>query len=127
MTISQSHISSQTFPRHARLLSRAQFQSVFDQTQCRSTDRCLTILARKNGDERARLGLAISKRCAKNAVVRNRIKRMVRESFRHHQAELGGLDIVVLGREAAGYESKPGLHQSLQHHWQRVTEQCVGC
>lgn len=113
-----------TFPRQARLLSTQQYQLVFNQSQCRSSDRTLTILARRNGVVAARLGLVIGKRVARSAVVRNRLKRIVRESFRHHQALLSGLDVVVLGRECLQQCSNPELTQSLQHHWQRVAQQC---
>lgn len=48
----------------------------------------------------ARLGLAISRRVG-NAVQRNHVKRRVRETFRHRQFRLTGLDLVVTGRPAA--------------------------
>ena len=130
MTLSQhaeQPLSRHAFPRQARLLTRAQYQSVFDLPQGRSTDRCLTVLARQNGVDQPRLGLAISKRSAKTAVARNRLKRLVRESFRQHQQVLEGLDIIVLGRDAAQNESNPNLQQSLRRHWQRVVEQCATC
>lgn len=114
-----------TFPRHARLLSKGDFQAVFQDNNCRSTDPQLTLLARHNGLEFARLGLAVGKKVDKRAVVRNRIKRQVRESFRHHQQALTGLDIVVVGREAASRVNNPDLRQSLQAHWRRVAERCA--
>jgi len=87
-----------TFPRHIRLLSSREFQAVFRDKSSRSSDQRWTLLARPNTLENARLGMAISKRVLKNAVDRNRIKRIVRESFRCHQQELGGLDIIVMCR-----------------------------
>lgn len=50
-----------------------------------------------------RLGLTVSRRVG-NAVVRNRVKRRVREWFRHRRENLGdGVDLVVIARpEAAG-------------------------
>lgn len=51
--------------------------------------------------EPARLGLVVGKKHLKKAVDRNRFKRLVRESFRHHQEQLKGLDIIVLARGAA--------------------------
>ncbi len=113
------------FSRQARLLSSDDFQKVFKQTNYRSVDQRLTVLARQNGLDHARLGLAISKRIIKTAVGRNRVKRQVRESFRQHQRSLTGLDIVVLSRNAAPQASNPELVSSLQIHWQRVTKQLV--
>ncbi len=83
-------------------------------------DAHLTVLARQNGLDHARLGLAISKRMIKTAVGRNRVKRQIRESFRHHQTQLAGLDIVVLSRNAAAQASNLELRNSLQAHWERL-------
>jgi len=44
----------------------------------------------------ARLGTAVPKRLVKSAVCRNRIKRIIKESFRHNQKTLTGFDIVVV-------------------------------
>ncbi|KJV36605.1 ribonuclease P [Luteibacter yeojuensis] len=49
----------------------------------------------------ARLGLAISKRCSKRAVDRNRIKRLAREAFRRARPELPHVDILVMARDCA--------------------------
>ena len=43
----------------------------------------------------ARLGLLISRRHAPRAVVRNRIKRCIREAFRLEQERLGPIDVLV--------------------------------
>lgn len=115
----------QQFPRHARLLNKPDFQAVFQHTDCKSSDQSLTLLARHNGLDHARLGMAVGKRVDKKAVVRNRVKRQVRESFRHHQQKLSGLDIVVLGREGASRMENLQLVESLQTHWQKVAERCA--
>ena len=49
----------------------------------------------KNKLQHARLGLVVTKKGNAKAVRRNRIKRIVRETFRHHQANLGRYDIVL--------------------------------
>jgi ribonuclease P protein component len=109
-----------TFPRHVRLLSSRDFQTVFRDKSCRSSDQRWTLLACPNKLENARLGMAISKRVLKNAVDRNRIKRIVRESFRCHQRELSGLDIVVMCRDEVKQMSNEELFNSLNTHWQRI-------
>jgi ribonuclease P protein component len=43
----------------------------------------------------ARLGMLISRRHAAHAVVRNRLKRCIREAFRLEQERLGPLDVLV--------------------------------
>lgn len=112
------------FPRCVRLLKGSDFQSVFKGTECRSSDQVLTLLARHNGLGHARLGLAISKRFIKTAVGRNRVKRVIRDSFRRHQSLLVGLDIVVMSREGALKASNPELRKSLEAHWRRVAKRC---
>lgn len=58
----------------------------------------MVVVARPNGLPRMRLGLSVGRRCGR-AVVRNRLKRVVRESFRLAPGRmLGGLDVVVIPR-----------------------------
>ena len=116
--------AGRSFPRRLRLLSRGDFKLVFDDTCCKSIDACLTMLARANGLDYPRLGLAISKRSIRTAVGRNRVKRLIRESFRHHQQGLSGLDIVVLSRQATLHTDNRTLLQSLDHHWRRLARRC---
>lgn len=83
------------------------------------------MLARPNDLARPRLGLAISRKVAKLAVARNRIKRIVRESFRRHQQELASLDCVVLGRAGLAEQDNALLFASLERHWRRFAQPCV--
>ena len=98
------------------MLDAAAFGRVFEKAS-RSRDKCFTVLCRSNDSEAARLGLAISKKQCKKASARNRLKRVIRESFRHHQQELAGLDIVVMNKAAAAGENNAGLRGSLEKHW----------
>ena len=53
-----------------------------------------------------RLGLAVTRRLGK-AVRRNRVKRLLREFFRRHKAELPPRDIIIMakkGAEALNYQ-----------------------
>lgn len=113
------------FPRSIRLLTRGDFSRIFSDTQCKSLDDSLLILARHNGLDYPRLGLAISKRNIKTAVGRNRVKRLVRESFRLQQALLKGLDIVVLSRQKTAETSNPALLDALNRHWRRLAKRCA--
>lgn len=78
-----------------------------------------TVLYKENGEQEARLGLAISKKNCRLAVGRNRLKRVVRESFRHHYEYLKGLDVVVLNQPAAKVASNRVLFDSLVQHWRK--------
>lgn len=91
-------MSENSFPRSARLLKPAEFKRVFDNTELRSSSPQLLLLAKTNEQSQARLGFVLAKKQIKLAVDRNRIKRIIRESFRHHQRELTAVDFVILGR-----------------------------
>jgi ribonuclease P protein component len=113
------------FPRQSRLLKPQEFKRIFQATDCKSVDQYLTVLARRNSLSHPRLGLAISKRVIKTAVGRNRIKRLVRESFRQKQAGLQALDIVVLCRNGAVDASNEVLFAALDKHWHRLNKRCA--
>ena len=61
----------------------------------------------------ARLGIIVSKRTVPRATRRNRLKRWVREAFRHQQAQLAGLDLLVRVREDATREEGLFVRQEL--------------
>lgn len=67
------------------------------------------------------LGLAIAKKQIRRAVDRNRLKRLIRESFRHHKAELQGYDIVVMARTKAITTSNAEIFEKLKQHWDAVS------
>jgi len=86
----------------------------------RSADDLFTVLARKNPNSKARLGLAIAKKSVKKAVGRNRIKRIVRESFRQYKGRLVEYDFVVMCRKKAGQVDKKVLASSIQSHLKKL-------
>ena len=92
----------------------------------RSRDKWFTVLCRDNKGGEARLGLAISKKNCRAATNRNRIKRIVRESFRHHQTALAGFDVVVINQPAAAGGNNRQLFDSLAGHWQQCTQARAG-
>ena len=118
-----------TLPRSSRILKPSEFKRVFE-WNASSTDRFFRILARPSAKPETRLGMAVSKKVDKTAVGRNRIKRQVRESFRHWRVSLmtnseQALDIVVLARPASATICNEQLLSSLEKHWplvQRLTE-----
>lgn len=83
------------------------------------------ILARDSGLTHPRLGLSVAARIIGTAVERNRIKRVVRESFRLHQDELPSVDIVVNARNGAKSATNLELRRSLEQHWQTVKKKCA--
>lgn len=109
------------FTKNNRLLDAATFGRVFKKAT-RSRDHLFTVLCRRNQTSIGRLGLAISRKHCRRATARNRIKRMIRESFRQQQALLSGLDVVVINRPGAAAASRQAIADSLDKHWQRCSK-----
>lgn len=84
------------------------------------------MLATPNTLDHPRLGLAISRKVARTAVARNRIKRAVRESFRQRQDQLCAVDIIILGRNDVARQSGRQLDDALELLWTGLIEKCAG-
>jgi ribonuclease P protein component len=110
----------QAFGKSLRLLSSSDFQSVFDGATARISHQHFLILARENRFDRPRLGLVIAKKHIRLAVARNRIKRLIRESFRLQQQTLTGIDVIVLARKGMDGLENPTITKQLNQQWQRV-------
>jgi ribonuclease P protein component len=91
------------FGRADRLLRSSEFQRV---TRCgkRAAARYFVVIAapcEQPGAQRQRLGVTVSRRVG-NAVIRNRVKRRIREWFRAARHGLTpGIDVVVIARKGA--------------------------
>jgi ribonuclease P protein component len=111
-------------PRTAILRKPDDFKKVF-RNPVVSADACFKVLARVNSEQHSRLGMAVSRQIDKRAVGRNRIKRVVRESFRSwtsRQSSEQRLDIVVLPRREAATICNMALFNSLSRHWSKLEE-----
>ena len=89
------------FPKQDRLLKRSEFASVFD-SGAKVVCRELVIFACP-ATGKGRIGLVVSKKVG-NAVVRNRVKRLLREAYRQHWRSSTAplVDIVVVARHVCG-------------------------
>jgi ribonuclease P protein component len=116
----ETNISNASFKQRFRLTNAADFERVFRQNQ-RSVDDLFTVLYRRNGLGYPRLGLAIAKRQVRFAVERNRLKRLIRESFRGAKQQLSGLDIVIMARRKAGVADNAVVYASLARHWESLS------
>ena len=86
-----------SFRKIDRLKSKKSFQSVYNQGRS-FVDGMSVLYVLSSQDENVRLGLGVGKKLG-CAVVRNHIKRMMREVFRKHKAELKkGCHIVWVAR-----------------------------
>ena len=99
-------VSAPRFPRTARVRAKAEFSAVFDRGRRTAEPRmALHWLA---DAAPARLGLAVSRKVDPHAVGRNRIKRSLREAFRHLRGRLPGGAYVVVARSGAALVQRIG-------------------
>jgi len=107
------------FSRQFRLITKADYKRVFNKAH-KTSDRYFVVLWRPGTFDNPRLGLAISKKHLKRAVDRNRIKRLIRESFRKRRAAMPAVDIVVLaGRQIIKAEGNE-ITDSLEKRWDSI-------
>ncbi len=91
---------AERFGKEARLRRRAEFLKVQEQGQ-KITAECLLALVLPNPGGQTRIGLTVSNKVG-NSVVRNKIRRRLRELYRKRQPTLPkGLDVVVIARNSA--------------------------
>ena len=107
------------YPRHVRLLDQKDFNFVFAGAKP-FRSKAFTLLTRRNNLQHARLGLAISKKAARKAVARNRLKRLVRESFRCWKHRLPNVDIVVLAKPEAVNMRNHEITRILEKQWSSI-------
>ena len=108
------------FRRCNRLNKPAEFQALFASGK-RTGNRELLFITRANKSDDARLGLAISKKNVPLAVNRNRLKRIIRESFRRHQHQLQGKDVVVLAKKQISKANDRAVFEALEKNWNKLT------
>ena len=105
--------------RWSKLATPAEFDAVF-QARCASHGEFARVLARPGSHPVARLGITVSRKVCKTSVGRNYMKRVSRELFRQHCAQLQGLDVVVLVRRMFGTQDFQLFREEFAKHVQRV-------
>ena len=111
------------FPAQRRLLKSSDFERVYG-ARWRISDSYFAANLIEGTAASPRLGLSVGAKAVGNAVSRNRIKRVVRESFRSHQHRLPVLDIVIGARAAARTAHNARLFESLDELWTRIARAC---
>ncbi len=103
---------------------KSEFDAIYRRGH-RLSDSLFTVTYLPNSLGHPRLGLAIAARAAGDAVERNRIRRVVRESFRLAQRTLPAADIVIGARATIRTADNARLRNSLDGLWVRVQQSCA--
>ena len=96
------------------LKKNSDFSNVYKKGRSRA-NRFFIMYALKNGSDNNRIGVSVSKKVG-NSVVRHKIKRLVKESYRLHEKMFNsGLDIVVIARNGAADLGFKDVESALLH------------
>jgi ribonuclease P protein component len=88
------------------------------------TEKHFKIFFARNCENNARLGIIASKKTLPNATDRNRVKRIIRETFRQHNIKICKLDMVVMVRR--GYSQKVDTWiDNLERLFSQVENRCA--
>ena len=111
-----------TFSKAQRLLNSDEFSKVFNDAPFRASNPQFLILSRPNQHSAPRLGIVVAKKHVRKAHARNRIKRLIRESFRQKQHHLPAIDAIVLARKGADTLTNPETYTALDGLWKRLSQ-----
>ncbi len=101
------------FPKRARIKKRSEFLSISRQGR-KVTSPHFIVISNPNDSDANRLGVTVSARVG-GAVVRNRIKRLLREFFRTRQNSLlVHRDLLIIARKGAGELSQVEVTRELE-------------
>ncbi len=110
-----------SFPKTYRLLTAEDYKHAFTKA-VKIKGQGFNVYLSENNKHHSRLGLIVARKVDKRAVVRNRIKRIIRESFR--QQQLCGFNIVVIALPGAAKLSKKTLRGRLDKIWRELQTTC---
>jgi ribonuclease P protein component len=109
------------YNRESRLLTPDHFKTVFSKP-IRFHSQYFTVLIRENSIKNNRIGFAVAKKKVKLAVQRNRIKRLVRESFRLNQHNLPTVDMVIMAKSGIDLLDNKIITEQIEKIWRKIIQ-----
>jgi ribonuclease P protein component len=107
--------------REERLYKQDDYRRVF-QSKTRCWEDGFLVVALPSALDQARLGISAPRRYIAKAADRNRIKRIIRESFRHHKHQLIGWDVIASAGKGALFLTNKQIFDSLEKHWRKILQ-----
>ncbi len=111
------------FPKDHRLLKRMEFRRALE-SHAKVVTPYIVVLGVRSGSGHSRMGLIVSRKVGM-AVVRNKVKRLLRESFRLLSEPSKPLDFVVIARKSAAEASFDSVSKSLEGALRRLSKKLV--
>lgn len=115
-------LCSEHFSKARRMRVAADFDAAFRQRTMTIRAGAIRLIVRSNQGSEARLGLIVAKRVLPRAADRNRVKRLLRESFRRRAAGLPKVDVVV---QALKPEALTQLPETFEKALDRVAREAI--
>ncbi len=107
------------FPRSNRLTGKAQISNVFNNAKKIKTP-FFTLFFCENNLPFPRVAIVIKKSFVAHAVQRNKIKRIVKESFRLHKHQIKACDIIFYAYTNINKLTPEKLKQWLEKSWHQI-------
>ncbi len=112
-------MSNFSLPKDVRLRKRVEFLKLSQHGRKIRTSYFIAAVSRGT-EKNNRIGITVSKKVGK-AVARNRIKRLVREYFRHRKDVLSGTnDISIIARKGLATLSNKQIYEKLNKLFEKI-------
>jgi ribonuclease P protein component len=108
--------------RAKQLTNKLSFNGVLS-SNTKSEDELFSVFFVKNKTNFCRLGVSLPKKIIAKATKRNRIKRMIKNSFNVFFQEIKGIDVVVRAKKEPQPNTGDKILQSLDQHWKTIMSQ----
>ncbi len=120
MSNTVSAVPTTTFKKEQRLLTPAAFKDVFDAPERKLHQSHIMAFVRSNDCDQPRVGMAITKRKVPTAVIRNLIKRQIRENFRIQASNLENKDIVFIVKKSVKELTNKDLKNEINNIFNKI-------